>query len=272
MKFRDKIAVITGAAGGIGSATCRQLIAEGIGAIGAVDRDERFTLEVCRQFNSEAGREVMQPFVGSVTDADFRRSVYADLKKRFGVVHICVPAAGITRDALAVKVNKATGQSEMYPITDFQAVMDINLTAPIYWALETIAAVAEYRFRQGLGRWEPTEETQGSIVLIGSVSSTGNKGQISYATAKAGLEGAQSTLAKEAIYYGVRCNIIHPGFTDTPMVRALGEELIQTQILPNTQLRRLLRPDEVADAICFMLRSSAVSGSLWVDAGWAPVN
>jgi hypothetical protein len=54
------------------------------------------------------------------------------------------------------------------------------------------------------------------------------------------------------------------------MVRALGEDMIRDTILPQTQLRRLLRPDEVADAICFMLRNSAVSGSLWVDAGFHP--
>jgi NAD(P)-dependent dehydrogenase (short-subunit alcohol dehydrogenase family) len=107
-------------------------------------------------------------------------------------------------------------------------------------------------------------------VLIGSVSSSGNRGQISYATAKRGLEGAQATLAKEAIYYGVRCAIIHPGFTDTPMVRAMGEDLIRERVLPNTQLRRLIRPIEIAEAIVFMLRNSAVSGTLWADAGWHP--
>lgn len=54
------------------------------------------------------------------------------------------------------------------------------------------------------------------------------------------------------------------------MVRAMGEEMIEKRILPNTQLRRLIRPDEIASAICFMLKNSAVSGTLWVDAGWHP--
>jgi NAD(P)-dependent dehydrogenase (short-subunit alcohol dehydrogenase family) len=108
------------------------------------------------------------------------------------------------------------------------------------------------------------------VVFIGSVSSQGNKGQISYAVSKAGLEGAASTLTKEAIYHGVRCGIIHPGFTDTPMVRALGEEHITKNILPYTQLRRLIRPEEIADAICFLISNSAVSGELWADAGWHP--
>ena len=104
------------------------------------------------------------------------------------------------------------------------------------------------------------------MVFIGSVSSQGNKGQLSYAVSKAGLEGAAATLMKEAIFHGVRCGVIHPGFTDTPMVRALGEEYINKNILPYTQLRRLIRPQEIADAICFLISNSAVSGELWADA------
>ena len=115
------------------------------------------------------------------------------------------------------------------------------------------------------------ERVQGCIVFIGSVSSTGNRGQISYATAKAGLEGAQATLAAEAIYHGVRSAIIHPGFTDTAMVRALGDQFIAEHVLPQTQLKRLIHPEEIADAICFLVRNSAVSGRLWADAGWHPV-
>jgi NAD(P)-dependent dehydrogenase (short-subunit alcohol dehydrogenase family) len=76
---------------------------------------------------------------------------------------------------------------------------------------------------------------------------------------------------KEAMFHGVRCGIIHPGFTDTPMVRALGEEHIAKNILPYTQLRRLIRPEEIADAICFLISNSAVSGELWADAGWHPL-
>ena len=133
-----------------------------------------------------------------------------------------------------------------------------------------VAKLAENRWQKGLKQWQPEEEVQGTIMFIGSVSSQGNKGQISYAATKAGLEGAAATLTKEAMYYGVRCGIIHPGFTDTPMLRSLGEEYIAKYVLPYTQLRRLIRPDEIADAICFMISNSAVSGQLWADAGWHP--
>lgn len=269
MELYGKVAVITGAASGIGRATCEAMMDQGIAAIGAVDRSAAIT-DMCGTINDEAGRQVLLPFAGDVTSDAFRQEVFADLRKRFGVVQICIPAAGITRDRLAVRMNKDTGKAEIYPRRDLEEVLAINLIAPISWALETVATVAEDRARRGLGRWEPSEGTQGGIVFIGSVSSAGNRGQISYAASKAGLVGAQATLAKEFIFHGIRCNIIHPGYTDTPMVQALGQDLINEHILPHTQLRRLLRPDEIADAICFMLRNSAVSGSLWVDAGWHP--
>ena len=84
------------------------------------------------------------------------------------------------------------------------------------------------------------------------------------------MEGAAATLMKEAVFHGVRCGVIHPGYTDTPMVRALGEEYIEKNILPYTQLRRLIKPEEIANAICFMISNSAFSGELWADAGWHP--
>jgi NAD(P)-dependent dehydrogenase (short-subunit alcohol dehydrogenase family) len=182
-----------------------------------------------------------------------------------------VPAAGITRDRLAVKWDKQAGRAAVYPIELFREVAEVNLIAPVYWALEMLAGIAEERMKQGLKRWEPTEALQGAVILIGSVSSLGNKGQIAYAATKSGLEGAAATLMMEAIFHGVRCGIIHPGYTDTPMVRSLGDPLIQEHIIPNTQLRRLIQPEEIADAICFMISNAAVSGSLWADAGWHPI-
>jgi 3-oxoacyl-[acyl-carrier protein] reductase len=186
------------------------------------------------------------------------------------VVRICVPAAGSTRDALAVKINKETGKAEMYPLETFRLVTEVDLIAPIYWAMEMVARIAEEHHRAGLRRWDDRESMQGTVIFIGSISSEGNKGQIAYAASKAGLEGAAATMMKEAIFHGVRCGVIHPGFTDTPMLRALGEEYIERHILPDTQLGRLIRPQEIADAICFMIANSAVSGELWADAGWHP--
>jgi 3-oxoacyl-[acyl-carrier protein] reductase len=181
-----------------------------------------------------------------------------------------VPAAGITRDSLAVKLDKASGRVSVYPVETFRQVVEVNLVAPVYWALEMVAGIAAERAEKGLKRWEPTEPVRGAVIFIGSVSSLGNKGQIAYAATKAGLEGAAATLMMEAIFHGIRCGVIHPGYTDTPMVRVLGEAFIKEHIIPRTQLRRLVQPEEIADAICFMISNAAVSGSLWADAGWHP--
>jgi 3-oxoacyl-[acyl-carrier protein] reductase len=269
MIIKDAVAVITGAAGGIGRAVAIELAKRQVGGLALVDHSESVQ-DAVDAVNELTGSQVAAPYVGDVTDASFRTDVYADVNVKFGKINICVPAAGITRDRLAVKLNKETNRLEVYPIELFRQVTEINLIAPIYWALEMVAGIAEDRAKQGLKRWEPAEPLQGTVIFIGSVSSRGNKGQIAYAATKAGLEGATATLMMEAIFHGVRCGIIHPGYTDTPMVQALGQPLIQEHIIPNTQLRRLIQPEEIADAICFMISNAAVSGSLWADAGWHP--
>ncbi len=237
--------------------------------VALVDISERIE-DVARQIKQRHSDAVVECFTGNVTDDGFRRDVFDSIGKKYGLVSICVPAAGITRDSLAVKVDKTTGRAEMYSVDLFRMVTEVDLIAPIYWSMEMVARIAEWRFAQGRKRWTPAEPISGVVIFIGSVSSQGNKGQIAYAASKAGLEGAAATLTKEAMFYGIRCGVIHPGFTDTPMVRALGEDYIQKNILPVTQLGRLIRPEEIADAICFMVQNSAISGELWADAGWHP--
>lgn len=269
MNIKNSVAVVTGAASGIGRSVSAELAKRGAKAIALIDHDK--SVHACADaVNKEACGLVGVAFDGDVTDPGFRAEIFGELHAKHGMVNICIPAAGITRDRLAVKVEKETNRITVYPLELFRQVMEVNLIAPVYWAMEMVAGIAEERRRKGLKRWEPSEPLQGAVIFIGSVSSLGNKGQIAYAATKAGLEGAAATLMMEAVYHGVRCGIIHPGYTDTPMVRALGEEFIQQHIIPQTQLRRLIKPEEIADAICFMIQNAAVSGSLWADAGWHP--
>ncbi|MDE2371664.1 MAG: SDR family NAD(P)-dependent oxidoreductase [Burkholderiales bacterium] len=267
MEFLNRVAVITGGGSGIGRAVAAAMARRDVTAVALVDVSEAVE-DVAAKLNAEAGRTFAIPFQGDTTDEKFRASVFDSISRKYGPVTLCVPAAGITRDELAVRVDKTTGKARIYPQELFKLVVDVNLIAPVYWALEMIARVAEDRAARGLKRWQPGEGMQGSVVFIGSISSQGNRGQISYASTKAGLEGAAATIMKEAMFYGVRCSVIHPGFTDTPMVRAMGTDYVAKNILPYTQLGRLIQPSEIADAICFMLANSAVSGELWVDAGW----
>jgi 3-oxoacyl-[acyl-carrier protein] reductase len=269
MKVQGRSAIVTGAGNGIGQAVALELAERGIGAVGLVDRNES-VIRVARMINDRMDAPIAEALIGDVTDESFRRKAYDLMCSKHGAPRVCVPAAGITRDRLAVKVDKETGSASVYPIADFRLVCEVNLIAPVYWAMEMVARIAEERKATGRGRWEPEEGIQGTVIFIGSISSQGIPGQISYAATKAALEGVAATLSKEAMYHGVRCAVIHPGFTDTQMVRSLGKEFIEKNILPYTQLRRLIEPAEIADAIYFMICNSAVSGELWADAGWHP--
>jgi len=156
MDLKEKIAVITGGISGIGRATARGLAAENVRAIALVDRGEN-TTKVAEEMNREFEREIMIPFQGDVVDADFRESVFCRMEERFGPVNLCVPAAGITRDRLAVKIDKSSdpGKVDLYSEADFRRVIDVDLIAPVYWALRCIGSVAQDRAKRGIKRWEP---------------------------------------------------------------------------------------------------------------------
>lgn len=270
MEISGKNAVVTGGGSGIGQAVAKDLARRGVATLALVDRSPVVD-EVAAGIAAEYDDRVhVDAHIGDVTDEHFRRRVFDHVTAEHGVPTICVPAAGITRDALATRIDRETGKASIYPVCDFRQVLEVNLVAPVYWALEMVSRIAEDRHARGLRRWQPAEDVRGTVIFIGSVSSQGNKGQIAYAATKAGLEGAAATLMKEAIFYGVRCGVIHPGFTDTPMVHALGIDYVRERILPQTQLGRLIQPEEIADAICFMISNSAVSGQLWADGGWYP--
>lgn len=269
MNIQGKCVVVTGAASGIGQAVALELAERGARAVGLVDRSEN-VLKVTRTINDRMETPRAEALIGDVCDEEFRRKTFDLLCTKYGPPTVCIPAAGITRDALSVKIDKQTGKPVIYPIESFRLVVEVNLIAPVYWAMEMIARIAADRRTRGKDRWERSEGIQGTVIFIGSISSQGILGQVSYSATKAALEGAARTLSKEAVYHGVRCAVIHPGFTDTPMVRALGQEYIEKNILPYTHLKRLIDPDEIADAIYFMICNSAVSGELWADAGWHP--
>ena len=120
MLIENKVDVVTGAGSGIGEATVRELVKRGVRAVVMVDRSDG-VLELARSLNAAAGRRVALARAGDVTDEAFRVRVFDEAAARYGVVHVCVPAAGITRDALAVKVDKSTGKAAVYPAATFRA-------------------------------------------------------------------------------------------------------------------------------------------------------
>lgn len=263
-----KVAVVTGASSGIGAAIALEL-AKYTRGLGLVDKvplsaEAYRALYRCRPPDDNSVRI----FVGDAADNDFRREVFDKMVGTFGPPNICVPAAGITRDRLAVKIDKDSGKADIYPEADLDLVYQVNYKAPLYWGLEMVARMTEARAANKLGKWTPEEGVQGKVLFIGSTCSRGNKGQVSYGPLKAALAAAAETLTKEALFYGIVFRTIHPGFTDTPMVRKLGEQYIKDKVLPQTQLGRLMRPEEIAEAAMFLLANDSVSSPIFADGGY----
>jgi NAD(P)-dependent dehydrogenase (short-subunit alcohol dehydrogenase family) len=275
MNINGKVAVVTGASGGIGLAVASELARRGAEAVALVDQTEQVE-QVALSLNERFDRPVAVPMAGDVTDDTFRQSVFDLITARHGTPSICVPAAAASLDQAAVKVDAQTGCAVIYPVESFRRSLEVHLVAPVYWALETIARLAEQRRRLGLGPWEPGEGTKGTVTFIGSAAVQGGGGQIAYATAKAGLEGVESTLARESLVHGVRCSVIHPDFTRTALVRALGDEFIKRNVLPFLQSSRLNQPSEVAHAVCEAIETAGQGGASfpansmpWADMGWS---
>lgn len=272
MQIRDKIAIVTGAASGIGRATALHLAQQGARAIALVDQSDKCT-QVAGEINSNAKTKTTHAtaFIGDVCDEKFRRKVFAEMEKRGDLVRICVPAAGILRDALAVKRNRETGTADLLPIDTFRQVLEINLLHAIYWTMQMLARIIEQRTADNLPKWHAEEPIQACSVLIGSISSRGNLGQLSYACTKSALNAAAKTLNIEGSIHGVQCKIVHPGLVDTPMAAQLPSGHFDTHFKPKIPLQRLLAPEEIARAIAVLIENPAISGPLWTDGGIAPL-
>ena len=270
MKINNKVAVITGASGGIGLATTTKLLDKGVKALALVDISDRIEQTV-QDLIKSSGNPNIRGFCGNVSDCVFRSRVFSSMLDEFGPIQICVPAAGIVRDGLAVKVNRKTGEVELYSEDKFKQILDINLLHPAYWAMDTIAGIARHRLSNSKAKWQSDEGIQGCIILIGSVSSRGNRGQVGYAAAKSALKAVSSTLNIEGLYYGVQTKIIHPGFVDTPMVETIDADYFEENLKPMIGLGRKIRPEEIGEIICAMIENPVLSGEVWADASMTPL-
>ena len=270
MKIENSTAIVTGGSGGIGYAVAAALARQGASTVGVVDLSSTCQ-DAVRELLEAYPQCTVRGFEGDVTEESFRKNVFSELESDHSPVNICVPAAGIVRDGLAVRLDSETGDSLLYPQSDFEKILDVNLVHPVYWAMETIASVARDRARRGLGRWTSDEKPQGAVVLIGSVSSRGNRGQVGYAAAKSALIGASATLNIEGLFYGVQSKIIHPGFVDTPMVETIDPQYFEDNLKPLIGLGRKIRPAEIADIVCAMIEYPVLSGQVWADASMTPL-
>jgi 3-oxoacyl-[acyl-carrier protein] reductase len=239
MRLAGKVAIVTGAASGIGRATLRRFVAEGAQVVG-LDRDG----EAVAREASEAGGEA-RGLACDVAHSESVEAAFAHVMQAHGRLDVVAHFAGITRDALIEKMT----------VEDFDLVLRVNLTGSFL-----IAQAAARRM---------TAAGAGSIVLTSSRSYFGNVGQANYAASKGGVVSLTRTLALELGKHNVRVNALAPGFIETPMTDVVPDKLRQRAI-DVTPLRRVGRPEEIAAAALFLAsdESGFITGQvLCIDGG-----
>ncbi|WP_035840997.1 3-oxoacyl-ACP reductase FabG [Kitasatospora azatica] len=248
-RFTGKVAVVTGAAQGIGAATA-QLLAEEGATVAVLDLTAERAQATVDAITAKGGSA--RAYGCDVADYDAVATVFAQLNEELGGLHILVNNAGITRDNLFFKMPKA----------DWDAVLTVNLTS----AYNCSHVAQQYMVAQKYGK----------IVSLSSRSALGNRGQANYAAAKAGIQGLTATLAIELGPFNINVNAVAPGYIATAMTAATAErvgatpEEHQAEVAARTPLRRAGRPEEIASVVAFLASEDAsyVSGqTLYVNGG-----
>jgi 3-oxoacyl-[acyl-carrier protein] reductase len=239
---------VTGAARGIGAATARRLAADGM-AVAVLDLDEADCAGRVKEIQDDGGRALA---VGAdVSRTDQVNAAVDRVAAELGEPTVLVNNAGIIRDNLLFKMTD----------DDFDAVIGVHLRG----AFLMTRAVQKYM----------TEQRWGRIVNLSSSSALGNRGQVNYSAAKAGLQGFTKTLAKELGKFGVTANSVAPGFIATDMTAAtaarvgMSFEDFQQAAISRIPVGRVGQPADVAHVISFLVSEGAgfVSGQVIYVAG-----
>jgi 3-oxoacyl-[acyl-carrier protein] reductase len=244
----SRVAIVTGAARGIGAATAVRLASDGL-AVGVVDLSEDGCADTVKQITEAGGRAIA---IGAdVADRDAVDAAVARVADELGPPAVLVNNAGILRDNLLFKMTD----------DDWDAVLAVHLRGAFLFSRAAQVHMTAARF--------------GRIVNLSSTSALGNRGQANYSTAKAGLQGFTKTLAIELGPFGVTVNAVAPGFIVTDMTAAtaarVGVDFEEYQRLGAEQIpvRRVGRPEDVAHTISFLVSDGAgfVSGQVVYVAG-----
>ncbi len=223
-KLKDQVALVTGSGRGIGRSIAETLMAAGAKVV-ISDINEETCNQTAKELR-EAGGETLA-CICDVTKAESIEKMVESIMNEWGRIDILVNNAGITRDNLYMRMSEQ----------DWQAVIDTNLSS----AFKVTKPIIKVMSKQRSGR----------IINIASTTGVhGNFGQVNYAAAKAGLIGFTKTIALEYASRSITSNAVAPGFIDTDMTRALGEENI-SKVLERIPLKRMGSPEDIANAVLF---------------------
>ncbi|SFL90856.1 3-oxoacyl-ACP reductase FabG [Rugamonas rubra] len=237
MNLQNQVALVTGASRGIGKAIAQELARQGARVIGTATTEAG--AEAISAYLAEIGPEAGCGLVLNVTDPARCAAVIDEIGKTWGAVAILVNNAGITQDQLAMRMKDE----------EWDSVIATNLSAV-------------GRLARGVLRGMMKAKAGRIINITSVVASSGNPGQMNYAAAKAGVEGMSRALAREIGSRNITVNCVAPGFIDTDMTKALGEEQ-HAALLAQIPLGRLGKPEDVAAAVAFLASPQAayVTGS-----------
>lgn len=240
--LKGKTAVVTGGSRGIGEAIAYKLASMGANVAVIYAGNASAAETVCEKCRQEYSVEA-KAYLCNVADFAAAKETTAKIKTDFGTAQILVNNAGITRDGLLALMKEA----------DFDAVLGTNLKG----------AFNMIRHMTGLF----IRAREGAIVNITSVAGMmGNAGQCNYSASKAGLIGLTKSVAKELAPKGIRCNAVAPGFIETDMT---GNQAANP-LLNLVPLGKMGKPDDVADAVAYLVTANYVTGEvLRVDGGIA---
>lgn len=240
--LKGKTAVVTGGSRGIGEAIAYKLASMGANVAVIYAGNASAAETVCEKCRQEYSVEA-KAYLCNVADFSAAKETTAKIKADFGSAQILVNNAGITRDGLLALMKEE----------DFDAVLATNLKG----------AFNMIRHMTGLF----IRAREGVIVNITSVAGMmGNAGQCNYSASKAGLIGLTKSVAKELAPKGIRCNAVAPGFIETDMT---GNQAANP-LLNLVPLGKMGKPDDVADAVAYLVTANYVTGEvLRVDGGIA---
>ncbi|RPI19284.1 MAG: SDR family oxidoreductase [Ignavibacteriae bacterium] len=236
----NRIAIITGAAKGIGKAISERL-SEDCCFICAVDIDDTEG----KKLINELGEEKARYFNCDIKDEQQVKNLFNSIVKEYGKVDILVNNAGIIIDRL---INKMS-------LDDFEQVIDINLKGT--WLMCREAAIVMKNRKAG------------RIINISSRAWLGNPGQTNYSSSKAGIVGLTRALALELGRYNVFVNAIAPGLIDTPLTQALTPE-VRDKLIQAQPTKTIGKPEDVANAVAFLSdeKTQFITGqTIYVDGG-----